>query len=51
MTEEACVLVVDDEVRLADMFSQAVSRRYETRTAYGGEEALELVEDGGRGAA
>lgn len=45
MTEDACVLVVDDEVRLADMFSKAVGTRYETRTAYGGEEALELVDD------
>ncbi|WP_227132618.1 response regulator [Halorubellus salinus] len=45
MTEDACVLVVDDEVRLADMFSRVVGRRHETRTAYGGEEALELVDD------
>jgi DNA-binding response OmpR family regulator len=45
MTEEACVLVVDDEVRLADLFSKAVGTRYETRTAYGGEEALEVVDD------
>jgi len=45
MTDDACVLVVDDEVRLADMFARAVGRRYETRTAYGGEEALELVDD------
>jgi DNA-binding response OmpR family regulator len=45
MTEDACVLVVDDEVRLADMFSKVVGRQYETRTAYGGEEALERVDD------
>jgi DNA-binding response OmpR family regulator len=45
MSEDACVLVVDDEVRLADMFSRAVGREYETRTAYGGAEALEVVDD------
>ncbi|MFC6952121.1 response regulator [Halorubellus litoreus] len=45
MTEDACVLVVDDEVRLADMFSRVVGRRHETRTAYSGEEALEVVDD------
>jgi len=45
MTDDACVLVVDDERRLADMFSQAVSREHDTRTAYGGEEALSVIDD------
>ena len=40
----ATVLVVDDEQRAADTYASVLSGAYETRTAYGGEEALELVE-------
>jgi DNA-binding response OmpR family regulator len=39
----ATVLVVDDERRAADTYTNVLSADYETRTAYGGEEALELI--------
>lgn len=44
MTNEGCVLVVDDEEPLADMFSEVLGRDYETRTAYGGEAALSALD-------
>jgi CheY-like chemotaxis protein len=40
----ATVLVVDDEQRAADTYANVLASEYDTRTAYGGEEALELVE-------
>lgn len=42
--EAATVLVVDDEKRSADTYANVLAAEYDTRTAYGGEEALELVE-------
>jgi DNA-binding response OmpR family regulator len=45
MSNEGCVLVVDDEERLADMFSRALDRDYATRTAYGGEEAVSALDE------
>jgi DNA-binding response OmpR family regulator len=49
MTEEtsdaATVLVVDDESSLADLYAHWLSDTYEVRTAYGGEDALEEIDD------
>jgi len=42
---DATVLVVDDENSLADLYAHWLSEEYEVLTAYGGEEALELVDD------
>lgn len=39
------VLVVDDERGLADLYAAWLSGSYETRVAYGGEEALERLDD------
>jgi len=40
------VLVVDDESSLADLYAHWLSDEYDVRTAYGGEAALEAVDDG-----
>jgi DNA-binding response OmpR family regulator len=42
---DATVLVVDDEPMVADSFSLQLERWYAVRTAYGGEEALELADE------
>lgn len=42
---KATVLVVDDEPEVADAYSKLLATEYEVRTAYGGEEALEVVDD------
>jgi DNA-binding response OmpR family regulator len=39
------VLIVDDEDSVADTYALRLQSRYETRTAYGGEEALETVDE------
>jgi DNA-binding response OmpR family regulator len=39
------VLVVEDQRKLADLFSLWLSDHYEVRTAYTGEQALELLDD------
>ena len=39
------VLVVDDDRDVADLYSEYLAESYEVRTAYGGEEALELADD------
>ena len=39
------VLVVDDEESVADTYALRLRGDYETRTAYGGEEALEMMSD------
>ncbi|MFC7132777.1 MULTISPECIES: response regulator transcription factor [Salinibaculum] len=39
------VLVVDDEAAIADTFAFQLQGPYETRVAYGGEEALEMVDE------
>jgi DNA-binding response OmpR family regulator len=39
------VLVVDDEEDVADTYALRLQSDYETRVAYGGEEALELIDD------
>jgi DNA-binding response OmpR family regulator len=42
--DTSTVLVVDDERDLADLYSAWLSDRYEVRTAYGGEEAIDAIE-------
>ena len=39
------MLVVDDEVAVADTYALRLETEYETRVAYGGEEALEAVDE------
>jgi len=43
---KATVLVVDDEPEVADAYSKLLATEYEVLTAYGGEEALDAVDDG-----
>jgi len=43
--EEITVLVVDDETEIADLYTTWLEMNYEVRTAYGGEEALEKVDE------
>lgn len=43
--DRATVLVVDDEPDLADLYADWVSGEYDVRTAHGGEEALEKLDD------
>lgn len=47
MSEEsdpATVLVVDDEEEVADVYALRLRNEYETRVAYGGEEALDVID-------
>jgi CheY-like chemotaxis protein len=43
--KDATVLVVDDEKEVADAYSLQLRRRYDTRVAYKGDEALEKVDE------
>jgi DNA-binding response OmpR family regulator len=43
-SDQATVLVVDDETEVADVYALRLRSEYETRTAYGGEEALEKID-------
>lgn len=43
-SEPATVLVVDDEEEVADVYALRLRNEYETRVAYGGEEALEELD-------
>jgi DNA-binding response OmpR family regulator len=45
-SEPATVLVVDDETEVADVYALRLRNEYETRTAYGGEEALGVINEG-----
>ena len=45
MTDELTILVVDDERDIADLYTTWLQGEYEVRTAYGGEEALENVDE------
>jgi DNA-binding response OmpR family regulator len=42
---EPTLLVVDDETEVADVYALKLEREYTARTAYGGEEALEAVDE------
>jgi DNA-binding response OmpR family regulator len=44
-SERATVLVVDDEEEVADVYALRLRNEYETRTAYGGAEALETIDE------
>ena len=44
-THEPRVLIVDDEEPIADLYEHHLSERYGTRKAYGGEEAIEKVDE------
>jgi DNA-binding response OmpR family regulator len=44
-SERATVLVVDDEPDVADAYTAQVGLRYDARTAYSGEEALEGLDE------
>jgi DNA-binding response OmpR family regulator len=43
--EELTVLVVDDETDIADLYTTWLGMSYSVRTAYGGEEALDEVDE------
>ena len=43
-SDQATVLVVDDEEEVADVYALRLRKEYETRTAYGGEEALDKID-------
>ena len=44
-SERDTVLVVDDEREVADVYALRLRDEYETRVAYGGEEALDAIDD------
>ena len=44
-TEEATVLVADDERELADLYAEYLRDSYDVDVAYSGEEAVEMVSD------
>jgi DNA-binding response OmpR family regulator len=44
-SDEGTLLVVDDEKEVADVYALKLERQYDVRVAYGGEEALEKVDD------
>jgi DNA-binding response OmpR family regulator len=45
---EPTILVVDDEPEVADAYSLRLQQEYDVRTAYGGEAAMEEIDDGVR---
>ena len=45
-TDDATVLVVDDEKEVADVYALRLRTEFETETAYGGEAALDTIGDG-----
>lgn len=45
MTDDAVVLIVEDERDLADLYAMWLSEAYDVRTAYDAEQALELMDD------
>jgi DNA-binding response OmpR family regulator len=44
-TSEATVLVAEDEQHLADLYTDYLAEHYEVLTAYGGEDAIEVLHD------
>jgi DNA-binding response OmpR family regulator len=44
-TDDATVLIVDDEREVADVYALRLRDSYDTMTAYGGEDALETVDE------
>jgi len=45
MTNELTILVVDDEREIADLYATWLGMEHEVLTAYGGEEALETIDE------
>lgn len=45
MSDQPVVVVVDDEPDLADLYAVWLGDSYEVRTAYGGEEGIELIDE------
>jgi len=45
-TDDATVLVVDDEKEVADVYALRLRNAFDTETAYGGEAALDAIGDG-----
>ncbi len=43
--DEARVVVVDDETHVADLYAEYLREDYEVEVAYGGEEALEVIDE------
>lgn len=44
-SDDATVLIVDDEQEVADVYALRLRDSYETMTAYGGEDALSTIDD------
>ncbi|PSP20474.1 response regulator [Halobacteriales archaeon QH_10_65_19] len=44
-SDTATVMVVDDEQEVADVYALRLRNEYETRVAYGGEDALETIDE------
>ncbi len=44
-TDSATVLVVDDEQEVADVYAFRLKRQYDVRTAYGGQQAVDAVDE------
>jgi DNA-binding response OmpR family regulator len=44
-SDDATVLIVDDEQTVADVYALRLRDRYETRTAYGGRDALDAIDE------
>ena len=45
MTDELTILVVDDERDIADLYTTWLAMEHDVRTAYAGEDALEMVDE------
>lgn len=45
MDDDLTVLVIDDDRSLADLYTEWLERRYDVRTAYGGEQALQELDE------
>jgi len=45
VSEQPTVLVIDDEPDLADLYAAWLTDEYEVRTAYGGDEALDAMDE------
>jgi two-component system response regulator AdeR len=45
MSEQATILIVDDEPSITDLYALRLEDEYDVRTAYSGSEALEKIDD------
>ena len=45
-SDETTVLIVEDERDLADLYAEYIPERYDVRTAYGGQEAIDILSPG-----